>query len=249
VLSFQIVANQLTGFVYGEAEVSGRFLPTEVPAFLPLAYGTLPLTRAIASPPYTVAIYGSRIVAVFEGTETLAGLFDFASYEHPPSDRVSSVVVGKASLTTAAGAQTGDISTAVHTVSEDLQFALAREGTLYVQHGYNGYTKEAAGQTGYVTAIDLASGALLWRSAPQVGNTAEFVLHGGAIVSAYGFTAEPRFLYVLDASTGVVRHKVSQRASFGHLVEKDGRLYVRGYDTDYVYAIRSGRTATPSHHL
>ncbi|MEA2748410.1 MAG: hypothetical protein QOI41_2553 [Myxococcales bacterium] len=35
----------------------------------------------------------------------------------------------------------------------------------------NGYTKESGGKTGYITAIDMDSGEVMWRSAPQVANT------------------------------------------------------------------------------
>ncbi len=94
-----------------------------------------------------------------------------------------------------------------------------------MQHSHNGYTKESRGQTGYVTAIDVASGALMWRSPPQVANVRDFVLIGGAIVSAYGLTAEPRFLFVLDAATGAVKHRTAIRATPEVLIERAGNLY------------------------
>ncbi len=81
------------------------FLPVDFPPFIPFAYGTLALSRAIATPPYTVAIYGTDVVAVFEGSDTLLGLFDFSAYAHPPSSRRETVSVGSASVTTAAGTQ------------------------------------------------------------------------------------------------------------------------------------------------
>jgi hypothetical protein len=237
-VSSTTVANRLTGFAYTEIQPSARYLPIDLPSSVPLAYGTIPLRRMFASPPYTVCIYGSSVVAVFEGASSLRALLDFAAYEHPPSNKYGTVVVGQATLRTAAGTQTSAITATTDTVREELDFALARSDTLYVQHSYNGYTKDAAGQTGYVTALDLGTGGVLWRSAPMVANAASFVLDGGGVLTAYGFTAEPRFLYVLDAATGITTQKLSIRATPETLLEKGGTLHVRAYDTDYLYNVR-----------
>lgn len=76
-------------------------------------------------------------------------------------------------------------------------------------------TREAHGQTGYITAINMATGELLWRSAAQVANTEAFVVDAarGVIVSAFGYTSDPRIVYVLDASTGVTLQKIPVAAT------------------------------------
>ena len=56
----------------------------------------------------------------------------------------------------------------------------------------------------YLTAIDVGTDAVLWRSAPLVANADTFEIIGDRIVTGYGFTAEPDWLYVLDRGTGAV---------------------------------------------
>ena len=71
--------------------------------------------------------------------------------------------------------------------------------------------------------------------------TIEHVEHvperGGAILSGYGFTSEPDFLFVLDRASGRVLSKVKVASGPDYLIEKDGDLLVRTYDHDYVFAI------------
>lgn len=73
--------------------------------------------------------------------------------------------------------------------------------TLIAQVTYNGYAKDSGGKNGYLAAFDSATGALAWTSAPLVSNSYETFVSGGSIVTGYGFTAEPDFLYVLDLTT------------------------------------------------
>ena len=63
------------------------------------------------------------------------------------------------------------------------------------------------------------------------------MIRGGAILSGYGFTAEPDFLFVLDRASGRVLSKVKVASGPDYLIEKDGDLLVRTYDHDYVFAI------------
>ncbi|CAN5922661.1 hypothetical protein BH11MYX4_BH11MYX4_04020 [soil metagenome] len=58
------------------------------------------------------------------------------------------------------------------------------------------------------------------------------------IVSAFGFTAEPRFVYVLDASMGVTVQKTQVTATPEVFVKKDDAIHLRGYDRDYTFTWR-----------
>ena len=60
---------------------------------------------------------------------------------------------------------------------------------------------------------------------------------GDAVVSGYGFTAEPDFVVVLDLASGAVRQKLKVHGAPSYLRRKGDRLYVRTYDTDYELAI------------
>jgi hypothetical protein len=125
-----------------------------------------------------------------------------------------------------------------NTISARLDWAMAQGDTLFVAHSVNGYTKESKGQTGYVTAIDVDTGEMAWRSVPRVANAGCFAMVGGALVTGYGFTAEPDTLFVLDAQSGMVKGKVSLPSMAEEILLKEGRLYVRTYDHDLVFDVR-----------
>lgn len=61
------------------------------------------------------------------------------------------------------------------------------------------------------------------------------------IVSGYGFTKEPDFLYLLDKKTGQVIARAKVKSGPDYIVLKDGKVYVRCYDMDYVFEIRPAR--------
>jgi outer membrane protein assembly factor BamB len=106
---------------------------------------------------------------------------------------------------------------------------------LYVSHAHRTYAKSSNGHNAYVSAIDLATGQLLWRSQPLVSNAENFVVKDDAIITGYGFTSESDFLYVLNKRDGEVAANVSIRKAPTYLAERDGKLFVRTYDTDMVF--------------
>jgi hypothetical protein len=238
-ISTTTVVNLLTGFKYTEYEPQARFDPRPLPQEIPVAYGSFPLTRALDSKPYFVAIYSDRVVAVFDGKDHVKALFDLEQYVHPPADKTKNVVVGRATLTTAEGTASADITVGVHSVTLDLRFARVADGVLYVEHASRTYAKESQGQTAYISAIDLETGSLLWRSAPLVANGESFTLVQGSVVCGYGFSAEPDFLFVLDRATGATKQKIPVKSGPEEILLKDERsLLVRTYDTDLVFDVR-----------
>jgi hypothetical protein len=237
-VSTTTVMNHLTGFTHTEYEPQARFHREPLPLMLPLSYGSLPLTDAIDSRPYLVASYGNRIVAVFDVSGSVVGLFDFASYVHPPASHATEVVIGEGEVTTSEGTFRGDVTVAAHSIAHDIAFALAADDVLYIQHSNLRYAKENRGQNGYISAIDLPSGDLLWRSAPLTANGRSFALVGGGLVCGYGFTAEPDFLSVLDRATGSTRQKISLRKAPMMIIAKGRSIFVRTYDRDLVFDVR-----------
>jgi hypothetical protein len=218
-------------------------LPEPLPLTIPLRYGTLQLRTALSSGEYVIAAYGqtqglSPYLAIFRRDGSVVGFFDLGSYALGPGSKVVTAKVG--SMTLQEGGRTvaqSDLYRADVGQRLDLKYAVASGSVLYVEHAVNGYTKESNGQTGFLTAIDMATGALLWRSAPQVANTQTFLVDAprGVIVSAFGFTAEPRFLYVIDASTGATVQKTQVQATPEIFVKKDDVIHLRGYDRDYTF--------------
>jgi outer membrane protein assembly factor BamB len=122
-------------------------------------------------------------------------------------------------------------------ITERVNWAWIEAGVLYVSNFHNTYAKSSRGLNGYLNAFDLASKRLLWRSKPLTINSSEFVIVKDAIVAGYGFTAETHFLYVLDKRDGSVVQTIPVVKSPEHIIVKDGLVYVRTYDTDYVFKI------------
>lgn len=71
---------------------------------------------------------------------------------------------------------------------------------LYVNIGHSTYAG-AAPSTGYMIAVDMDDGSVLWMSDPQVANGKSFAKIYDNIVCGYGFTDEPDYIYILDAGT------------------------------------------------
>jgi len=109
---------------------------------------------------------------------------------------------------------------------------------LYLCTYHMTYASSTGGNNAFVTAIALGTGELLWQSEPLVCNTWNFLLRDGWIISGYGFTAEPDFLFVLDAKTGEAVAKKKLASGPEVILEKGGTLFVRTYDRDYEFVIR-----------
>ncbi|HYC93564.1 MAG TPA: hypothetical protein VEO54_30440 [Thermoanaerobaculia bacterium] len=123
-------------------------------------------------------------------------------------------------------------------VEQRVLWAEVKGDVLYVAHGHRTYAKSSHGMNAYVTAIDLRGGKALWHSAPLVANAGNFTfLDDGHLVTGYGFTAEPDFLYVLRAKDGAAVAKVPLKSGPSFLLLRGERLYVRTYDRDYVFRV------------
>jgi hypothetical protein len=70
-----------------------------------------------------------------------------------------------------------------------------------------------------------------------VCNSYNFLVRGDYIITGYGFTAEPDYLYVLDRRTGKTLSRIRLRTGPSYVIEKAGKLYVRTYDTNYVFEL------------
>ena len=197
-----------------------RSTPGNLPAEVPVEYGDLKIVEAISHPDHAVLLYGpdyagGTVLAVMAGAGDVRGFFDFEAWSAAPRTKPGDEMF----------------------VEQRVSWAEAADGVLYVATGHNTYAESSGGHNAYITALDLRTGDLLWRSQPLVSNAANFVLQGGFILAGYGFTAEPDFLYVLDRRDGSVaaRHKLKSGPSWLFVV--DDRLLVRTYDTDYEFRL------------
>ncbi|WP_437964681.1 hypothetical protein WMF04_34005 [Sorangium sp. So ce260] len=192
-----------------------------LPSFVPGSYRDQALVKAIDHGDHLALFYGpnhaeARFVAVLDAARRVVAFFDFESFLTPPeiAPKEDEFVRGH------------------------VGWAVVKDGVLYVSSGHRTYAASSKGRNAYLSALDLASGQLLWQSSPLVCNAENFVLRGDHLLCGYGFTAEPDFLYVLERATGKVVSKLPLKSGPEFLVEKDGKLFVRTYDTDYVFEIR-----------
>jgi len=120
----------------------------------------------------------------------------------------------------------------------EVRWAWMDASVLYVSIFHMTYAKSSRGQNGFILAFEVPSGKLLWKSAPLVCNSQNFLVHGGAILTGYGFTAEPDFLYVLHRATGKTVTKLPLSSGPEFLMLKGDQLFVRTYNMDYVFRLQ-----------
>jgi hypothetical protein len=116
----------------------------------------------------------------------------------------------------------------------EIQWVACRDNILYVSIWQNGY---AESNSCYLLAINLDTMEVLWKSDSLVSNANNFILFDDVIMCAYGFTAEPDYIYQLDINTGETIDKYLLKTKADYLILKDNELYVRCYDTDYVFKV------------
>ena len=200
---------------------SPRQAKGNLPPGLPIRYGNIILIKAIHHPDHLVLIFGpdwsgGRYVVLLDNNRRVTNVFDFEAFRRAPT-----VIPGDENF-----------------VDQMVSWAEARDGVLYVSHGHRTNAKSAGGKNAFISAIDIASGELLWESAPLVSNASTFILMGGFVICGYGFTAEPDYMFVLDQETGKTVKRTPVASGPSVLVMKDNALFVRTYATDYVFDVK-----------
>jgi hypothetical protein len=114
--------------------------------------------------------------------------------------------------------------------------ALYRE--VFVSTAINGYAREVGGKTGYLSVLNWNSGKLMWHAGPRIANARNFAVVKDVVICGYGFTQEPDALYVLDVTTGRTVQTIPLASAPELIYEKDNKIHVRCYDTDYVFRLQ-----------
>jgi hypothetical protein len=122
-------------------------------------------------------------------------------------------------------------------VTQGVRWAQLADGVLYVSTFHRTYARTSGGKNAFITAVDPATGSIYWQSEPLVSNAANFLLWDGFVVSGYGFTEEPDHLVVIDQAKGRTLAKTFVKSGPSYLVRKGSQLFVRTYDTDYVFDV------------
>lgn len=115
-------------------------------------------------------------------------------------------------------------------VYEELVWAREANAVLYVQNAHLTYARSSYGQNAYITAIDAKTNRRLWRTRALVANADNFIVTPDYIISGYGFTAEPDYLYLLDRRTGRVVERLSLPSAPEKIARSGKRFLVRTYD-------------------
>jgi len=142
--------------------------------------------------------------------------YDFLSYARPPR-----IKPGEGSL-----------------VYEQPVWAQGLGGTLYVANAHLTYAASSYGQNAYVTAIDVKTSMRLWRSPALVANATTFLVTPHYLLTGYGFTNEPDYLYLLDRRTGRVVDRLLLDTAPEKLTWHNGTVHVRTYDRVVVVRLR-----------
>ncbi len=184
--------------------------PPARPSYVPKSYRGADLDRTIRQGLKVFAVYGGRYLLAGNAREKdVPFAFDLVSFGRPPGGGWY----------------------------EDVTFAREGGGMVYVSNSHFTYAKATNGRNAYVTAIDPEQGKTLWRSPALVANARTFVVTGDLIVSGYGFTAEPDFLYLLDRRSGRVLDRLEVPSAPEVIKLRGDRLLVRTYDRNVVARI------------
>lgn len=203
-----------------------RQIAGNLPASVPTTLNGLMVVKVIRGDPL-FAIYGANfsegryLLAIDPKTGKQLFAFDFSLYEWPQDfERKDKQFI--------------QMST---------NWAQVEGNILYVAHSHSTYARSSKGFNAYITAIRVPENRILWRSQPLVCNARNFLIREDAIICGYGFTDEPDFLYVLNKADGRVVQRVPVKSGPDDLVLRAEKLYVRTYNTDYVFGfVKAGET-------
>ncbi|MDO4331210.1 MAG: hypothetical protein Q4C58_00795 [Eubacteriales bacterium] len=122
------------------------------------------------------------------------------------------------------------------TMEQRIWWPKVQDQILYVSVGHGTYS-ESEPHHAYIVAVDLSDRSILWKTEPLVSNAYNFEIIGNEIVCGYGFTAEDDFLYQIDMDTGRILAQTPVNSMVYYIIRKDDALYVRTYNTNYVFQI------------
>ncbi len=107
---------------------------------------------------------------------------------------------------------------------------------MFASHqAYSDYNKGDDSKTGYLSAIDMRTGEILWTTVPKTCNS-DIEIVGNSIICGYGSSFDRDFLYVVDKYSGQRVQKIPLKKAASHVVAKGNKVYVRTYSFDYVFS-------------
>ena len=145
------------------------------------------------------------------GTYDFVGTYDFSNYLYTPTP--------------------GNAYTTLY-----IPYAAIYDGVLYTEIAHLTYSEDQP-CTGFIVAVEVETGKLLWRSEMLVANGRNFLVGEDTIICGYGFTDEDDYLYILSRHSGAVLEKRKLKTGPDYFIPVDDSLYVLTYDTVYQYLV------------
>ena len=145
------------------------------------------------------------------GTYDFVGTYDFSNYLYTPTP--------------------GNAYTTLY-----IPYAAIYDGVLYTEIAHRTYSEDQP-CTGFIVAVEVETGKLLWRSEMLLANGRNFLVGEDTIICGYGFTAEDDYLYILSRHSGAVLEKRKLKTGPDYFIPVDDSLYVLTYDTVYQYLV------------
>lgn len=122
----------------------------------------------------------------------------------------------------------------------------ARDGVVFFNDSCNAYPKDQQRNCSSVLAVRGATGEKLWRSRTVVSNNQIHATKFG-LLTAFGFTSNPDFLYLLDFESGRVLHEASVNGTPHHLIPMgDGTFELETNHEIYTVAVEEGKIEATS---
>ena len=204
-------------------EVPNSFMHEKgnIPDRTPASYKSNMLVEAIYDDNYTFLVYGTNfsdgkyLIITDKAMTKTYHVLDFSKYAMAPKHKP------------------GDLPF----INQRVTWAAIEDSILYVSHRHRTYAESSKGMNAYITAINLNDYSVIWRSKPLACNSANFEIIGDIIVCGYGFTNEKDYLFTLNKYTGGIMDKIKLKSGPDYIIKKGNNLYVRTYDTDYVFSI------------
>ena len=126
-------------------------------------------------------------------------------------------------------------------VEQEIRWAQIEDGILYVATSHRTYAESSDYVNGFITALDMYNNfEVIWQTESLVCNSRNFIILDQNIVCGYGFTEEKDYLVEIDKTNGEVVDKVLLDSMVEFIYYKENRMYVRTYDTNYVFEVSFG---------
>jgi hypothetical protein len=194
----------------------------DIPGFVPERYQDRILTECIYDEDYLYLVYGKdfaegdKLFIIDSKNIKLLYAYDFTNYIYSPDF----------------------IQSDKEYIYQRINWAKLEGSILYFSHSHSTYASSSKNMNAYITALDVNTNKVIWRSRPLVCNSRNFIIEGDIIISGYGFTREKDYIYMINKYSGKIENKIKIKSAADMFIKKDNKLYVRTYDTDYIFEIR-----------